>query len=107
REELFRWKSRSIAAQWIRLLAGALTAHADEIKARTKPVTVELEWEEVEGAAAYQVQISSTTDFKNVLINSRTDKPLFDYRTQAQAQRTQKLFFRVASIDEEGVRGEF
>ncbi|MBI3554942.1 MAG: FecR domain-containing protein, partial [Deltaproteobacteria bacterium] len=108
----FKSKIRTQTSQLERFLeelAGIFwfnSAMADEIVPRSQKIAVELEWENIEGAEQYRLQIAMDSDFKDIVLDRKLQKPEFVYKTR-QTAREQKLYYRVASIDPQGNQGEF
>jgi len=69
-------------------------------------MSIHFSWEESPGATEYQIQISSSPEFKEVLSEKRTPKLEFSFETPAPAQKT-RFYFRVAGITQDGSVGEY
>ncbi len=82
------------------------SAQAAETAAPSHKIAIELEWESIEGAKQYRLEIAPSSDFKTILLDRKLPVPSFVYNTE-QTYTEQKLFYRVASIDALGAQGEF
>lgn len=80
------------------------SAHAAEPQP-SHPVQIQFEWEKIEEAAAYDLQISDSPEFKTILLEKRVMETGYSYTTSAE--KTQELYFRVAAIRSNGETGEF
>jgi hypothetical protein len=92
-------------ALWARWLREALFSRAWAAGPERK-VTVELEWDKVEGAEQYHVQIAADPKFATVLVDTKLKDTSFEYKT-TQTTTARIVYFRVAGIDDLGNEGEF
>lgn len=90
--------------RWIAQAFKPSFAHAQTTL--TRNVTVDLEWDEADGANAYRIQISEASDFKKTLVDQKILHTSFAYST-TQTTQTRKLYFRVATLDADGEQSPF
>ena len=95
-----RWLDEIANLFWIR------SAVADEMAPRLHKIAIDLEWESVEGASQYRLEISPESNFKTLLLDRNLRQAVFVYNTE-QTDMARKLFYRVATIDAAGTQGEF
>lgn len=62
-----------------------------------------IEWPSVTGSDGYQIQISITRTFRNLLVDEKVSSPSFNW----ESSKPGVFYFRVASINEEGIIGVF
>ncbi|MGE4232532.1 MAG: hypothetical protein AB7F43_04305 [Bacteriovoracia bacterium] len=79
------------------------SAYASE---KAKKLVIELEWDEVALAKEYHLQIGTDEKFSKVLVDQNVSDPNFEYSID-QAEAPEKIFYRVASIDEAGFQSSF
>lgn len=68
--------------------------------------TLEFEWEKVNDAKAYQIQISKDQNFSDILVDRTVSDNYFKHKVKL-AKTTQKLFYRIASINQNNETSEF
>ena len=76
------------------------SAQADEA---TFLYQVELNWDRIEDAKAYAIQIAADPNFKELTLDTRVEQTSFVWKTDAAGE----FFWRVASVDSDGDRGRF
>lgn len=72
-------------------------------QSKAKQYTVELEWVPVLGAHAYQIQVSTDSEFKHLVIETSVEQPKYTWATEIAGF----YYWRVAGISEGGERGPF
>ncbi|MBI3544564.1 MAG: hypothetical protein HY075_14935, partial [Deltaproteobacteria bacterium] len=91
------------AYEWMRWLA----ALAEPAPApRSRKIRLEIEWESVEGADQYRLQIAPSSDFSKVTFDRKIRQPSYSYRTE-QTEEARTVYFRIASVDATGTEGPF
>jgi len=69
---------------------------------------VQLRWKPVSEVSKYKIQIARSAEFKELLLDEQTSKPEADWSyTLDQVRGSSKLFYRVASVGDDGSVGEF
>ncbi|MBS1536904.1 MAG: T9SS type A sorting domain-containing protein [Bacteroidetes bacterium] len=74
-----------------------------EDKAKNVPTDVEFTWKDAVGAATYELQISRTADFKNVLVN-QSGLTTTSYKSTGLAAK-ETYYWRVQSVNTSGASG--
>jgi hypothetical protein len=92
-----RLEKRPSRWDWLKSLIES-TAYAEEAAPRQA-----LEWQAVEGAIAYQVEIADDADFRTRLITERVEAPRWPVHDLAAGE----YYLRVAGIDEDGELGPY
>ncbi len=87
-----------------RIFDGILSsAEADEAD-----LEIELGWEPVPGATAYQVQISKTKNFQRVLVDEKSGDPTYTWAYRPGMENAKgRVFYRIGSIGADGKVGTF
>lgn len=71
-----------------------------------KKISIDLEWDIVEGAKNYHLQISKSENFDELLVDRTLKRPRFTYRMKPPIKPT-TLYFRVSAMDADGTEGTF
>lgn len=79
---------------------------SEAIAEEVATVSVQFEWEPIEGADSYLIQISPTPEFKTIVVEQKTHELGYAFQTKAPENLT-TYYFRVAAINTVGDVGEF
>lgn len=69
-------------------------------------VAIDLNWESVDGASEYLLEVSRTDDFSRVILRRKVFGKKFVLQTN-QTEKKQIFYFRVAAVDADGRTGAF
>ncbi|GEM_PF-1564034 len=69
-------------------------------------VAVDLEWDPVDRAVAYKLEVAKDSEFKEIILKHQTVKTRFILQTR-QSPKERSMYFRVLAVDRGGKEGEF
>lgn len=73
-----------------------------------KTFSIHLRWQKVPGVSKYKIQIGTQPNFQTILEDAQTEKPEWNWKYQPEAQELgDKVYYRVASVSEQGDVGSF
>src|SRR5436190_565328 len=75
-------------------------------QAGTRKFRLHLQWNPVAGVAKYKVQIAKEKDFTSIIEEKIVDEPEWDWNYES-AEETPALYYRVASVGDDGIAGGF
>lgn len=83
------------------------SAHADE-SASEFEFEIELGWDPVPGAKNYQIQISKTRAFSELVVDETSEKATYLWLYKKGMENSKgRVFYRIASIDPTGKKGNY
>jgi hypothetical protein len=88
---------------WKWILPEASADESTGLKTLPKNYKAEFQWEKVDGASGYNIEISETPDFRNLSLAARTSSPHFIWKNFKLAP----YYWRVAAVAEDGELGLF
>jgi len=97
------------AKGWFKVFLGMLvrSARADE-RPEDLELEIELGWDPVPGAKAYQVQVSKTRAFSDLLVDEASEKANYTWLYKKGMENSKgRVFYRIASVDPTGKIGAF